>query len=76
MKRGLIVLTQELLKEILKDKIPDDFKLSAIKFEIDYNTIKLYGYSDEFPEIAENAIPPAISLKNNNWPSARLKKLD
>jgi len=56
MKRGAIVLTQESLKEILKSKVPEDFKLSGAEFDPAYNVLKLHGYSESFHEVAENAM--------------------
>jgi hypothetical protein len=56
MKRGAIVISQELLKEILKGRIPNDFLLSGTEFKPEYNEIQLHGYSEEFKETSESCV--------------------
>jgi len=73
MKRGAIEISQELLKELLKDKIPDDFLLSGTELIPTSNSVKLHGYSEQFHEVIEGnhhmveSINPFFSSDIPSW---------
>src|SRR3972149_8858755 len=65
MKRGAIVISQEFLKELMKGRMPEDFKLSGVEFVPDSNLIKFHGYSEDFHETIECAMH--MNEANDGW---------
>lgn len=54
-RRGYNRISMELLMDILD--IPDDFKASGCEFDFKTNSIKLYGYSETYPDFGESESP-------------------
>ncbi len=73
MKRGAIVISQELLKEILKGRMPDDFKLSGAEFLPYPNEIRLHGYSETFHEVIEGNLHMNEVYDDGGWKPQPLK---
>ena len=74
MKRGAIVISQELLTELLKGRMPDDFRLFDIEFDGGHNLIKFHGYSEDFHETVEGNLH--MNEANDGWIQLPLKNDD
>jgi len=58
MRRGIVEFSLELFVDLLD--LPEDFHFLDVKYDSEYNTIKVYGVSEEYLDMAEGNCSPIV----------------